>query len=353
MKDWKKTTIKKNDSLEKAIKVLHLGGLRLALVVDDKMKLLGTITDGDIRRAILDHLPMSTVIEEVMSKDPLTALISDSEDAVMSKMRSRDLLHIPIVDKDDILVGLKTLQDLTYNNKLHNPVVIMAGGFGKRLHPLTEDLPKPLLEVGGHPILETILSRFIKYGFHNFYISTYYKAHQIHNYFGDGSSLGVNINYINEDKPLGTAGSIALLPENLPDLPILMMNGDVLTNVNFEHLLNFHQEHNGIATLCIREYDVQIPFGVVDIKKQKAKKFLEKPVKKFFVNAGIYVFERDLINRVNSGQYIDMPTLLENQINDGYTVNVFPIHEYWKDVGHMEEYKSVNNAFNNGFSLDD
>ena len=262
-------------------------------------------------------------------------------------------MHIPIIDKDNVLVGLKTIQELTYNNKLDNPVFIMAGGFGKRLHPLTEDVPKPLLEVGGQPILETILSRFIKYGFHNFYISTYYEAHQIHEYFGDGSTLGVKINYVNEDKPLGTAGSIALLPENLPDLPILMMNGDVLTNVNFENLLNFHQKHDGVATLCIREYNIQIPFGVVDIEKQKAKKFLEKPVKKFFVNAGIYVFEKDMINRVKPGQHIDMPTLLENQINDGYTVNVFPIHEYWKDVGHMEEYKSINNAFNNGFSLDD
>jgi NDP-sugar pyrophosphorylase family protein len=210
-----------------------------------------------------------------------------------------------------------------------------------------------LLDVGGRPILETILGRFIKSGFHNFYISTFYKAEKVRKYFGDGSSWGVNINYVNEDKPLGTAGSIGLLPSDLPDLPVLMMNGDVLTKVNFEHLLSFHKDQLGIATMCIREYDVQIPFGVVDIEKNKAKGFLEKPVKKFFINAGIYVFEKEMINSVKVDQCIDMPNLLEQQIKKGKNVSVFPIHEYWKDIGQMEDYQSANNSFVNGFSLDD
>ena len=229
----------------------------------------------------------------------------------------------------------------------------MAGGFGKRLHPLTEDTPKPMLNIGNQPILETIMRRFIKSGFHNFYISTYYKAEQIRDYFGDGSSLGAHIQYVNEEKPLGTAGSIGLLPKNLPKLPILMMNGDVLTKVDFEHLLKTHIDQEGMATMCIREYDIQIPFGVVGIKNQQAINFLEKPVKKFFVNAGIYVFEPEMINKVKVGENIDMPDLLNQQIKEGQRVNVFPIHEYWKDIGHMNEFNSVSELFNNGFSLDD
>ena len=353
MKDWQKVTLKISDSLDKAISVLHHGGLRVALVIDAENKLLGTITDGDIRRALLKHLNMESLVDEVMNKSPLVALNTDSVDTIMSRMKSRDLLHIPIIDENNKLVGLETLQHLTYGKKYDNPVFLMAGGFGTRLHPLTEDTPKPLLKVGSKPILETILDRFIKAGFHNFYISTYFKADMIHEYFGDGSSWGVNIKYIDEVKPLGTAGAIGLLPSNLPNLPILMMNGDVLTKVNFENLLNFHQKQSGIATICIREYDFEIPFGVVNIENQNAKSFLEKPVKKFFVNTGIYVFEHEMISKVKAGDYLDMPTLLEQQITEGRTVNVFPLHEYWKDVGRIEEYQSVNNSFSNGFSLDD
>ena len=160
-----------------------------------------------------------------------------------------------------------------------------------------------------------------------------------------------NIEYVNEEKPLGTAGSIGLLPKNLPKLPILMMNGDVLTKVNFEHLLAFHQEQKGIATMCIREYDVQIPFGVVNVEDQQAKSIVEKPIEKYFVNAGIYVLEPELVNKVNPNTPIDMPNLLEKQIKEGKSVSIFPIHEYWLDIGHMKEYKSVNDSFSNGFTL--
>jgi dTDP-glucose pyrophosphorylase len=353
LKDWSQITLKISDSFEKAIKVLDSGGIRVTLVVDKNNKLLGTITDGDVRRALLKHIQMDSSVEDIMSKNPTTALNSDSAETILSKMKSQDLLHIPIIDENDILVGLETLQHLTYDKKYDNPVFLMAGGFGTRLHPLTQEIPKPLLNVGGQPILETIIGRFVKAGFHNFYISTYYKADKIHEYFENGSAWGIKIEYLNEDKPLGTAGSIGLLPKNLPNLPILMMNGDVLSKVNFEELLAFHNEKKGLATICIREYDVQIPFGVVNIKQQHVKSLLEKPIKKFFVNAGIYAFEPELINKVKVGEHIDMPNLLEQQIKEGQTVNVFPIHEYWKDIGHFDDYQSANNSFISGFSIDD
>ncbi len=172
-----------------------------------------------------------------------------------------------------------------------------------------------------------------------------YKAEKIKEYFGDGSAWGIKIEYIDEAKPLGTAGSIGLLPKNLPKLPILMMNGDVLTKVNFEHLLFFHQQQKGIATMCIREHVVQIPYGVVNAEEQQAKSIVEKPIQKFFVNAGIYVLEPELVNKVNTNTSIDMPNLLENQIEQGEKISVFPIYEYWLDVGQIEEYKKANREF--------
>ena len=353
MTDWKKITLKISDSLETAITVLEAGGLRFAVVLNKKGKLLGTITDGDIRRAILDRVGMDCLVEKVMNNNPTTALSSESSELVMSKMKSKDFLHIPIVEENGILVGLETLQHLTYNKKCDNPILLMAGGFGTRLHPLTKDTPKPLLKVGNHPILETILVRFVKAGFHNFYISTHFKAEKIKKYFGDGSAWGIKIEYVNEEKPLGTAGSIGLLPKNISKLPMIMMNGDVLTKVNFEDLLTFHRQQGSIATMCIREYDVQIPFGVVNIDEQQLKNIEEKPVQKFFVNAGIYVVEPELVNKVNPNTHIDMPNLLEKQIKQGRSVSIFPIHEYWLDIGHMKEYESAHDSFSNGFTLDD
>ena len=353
MEDWSKILLKSSDSLEKAIKVLHNGGLQIALISDKKGKLLGTITDGDIRRALIKHRGMNCLVEELMNKNPVTSMSSDSSDVIMSRMKNRSLLHMPILDEKGLLVGLETLQHLTYGKKHDNPVFLMAGGFGKRLHPLTENTPKPLLKVGNQPILESIIKRFIKAGFHNFFISTHYKAEKVQAHFGDGSVWGVKIKYVNEKKPLGTAGSLGLLPKNLPNLPILMMNGDVLTKVNFEHLLTFHKEQDSIATMCIREYDVQIPFGVVNIEEQQVKNIMEKPIEKYFVNAGIYVLQPELVNKVKSNTPIDMPNLLEKQIKEGISVSVFPIHEYWIDIGHMKEYESVNVSLNNGFTLDD
>ena len=350
MKDWSEVTLKISDSFEKAINVLDQGGLRVTLVVNKNKMLLGTITDGDIRRALLKHMPMDSKVEDIMNKTPISALNSDSAEEILLKMKSRDLLHIPIINSNGVVVGLETLQHLTYSKKYDNPVFLMAGGLGTRLHPLTKDTPKPLLNVGNRPILETILSQFIKSGFYNFFISTHYKAEMIHEYFGDGSSWGVNIEYVDEDKPLGTAGAIGLLPKNLPNLPIFMMNGDVLTNVNFQNLLDFHNEKKGLATMCIREYDVHIPFGVVDIKQQRLHRLVEKPIKKFFVNAGIYIFEPELAHKVKPGEHIDMPNLLEKQIKDGQTVNVFPIHEYWQDIGQINDYQSANKSFSNEFS---
>ena len=345
MKEWNELLLKPSDTLETAIQRLHAGGKRISLVVDENRKLLGTVTDGDIRRSLIKHVTMDCSVTEVMNNTPSTALASESSDLIMSKMKRRDLLSIPLVDNYGILVGLETLQHLLEKRRYDNPVFIMAGGFGTRLHPLTEKKPKPLLNIGNRPILETIIKQFIEAGFHNFYISTHYKAEMIRDHFGDGSSMDVNIEYLHEEKPLGTAGSLGLLPGSMSDLPIIMMNGDLLTKVNFEHLLDFHQEQTSLATMCVREYDFQVPYGVVEIKEQHVTTIVEKPVQKFFVNAGIYVLDQKLINKIDGKSYLDMPNLLEAQIENGQKVSVFPIHEYWLDIGRMEEYESAHQAF--------
>ena len=341
MNDWRKVLLKPNDSLEYAIKVLHEGGFRIALVSDKNDMLLGTLTDGDVRRALINKLTMESHVKLVMNFNPITVNNNTESKEIISLMSSQGLLHMPIIDENGFLCGLETLHNLIEEPKYDNPIFLMAGGFGTRLHPLTEHTPKPLLKVGLKPILENIIEQFIKYGFHNFYISTHFKSEQIMDYFKSGEKYDVNISYVHEDKPLGTAGSLGLLPKNLPDLPIIVMNGDILTRVDFNNLLNFHCENNTVATMCVREYDFQVPYGVIEIANHKIKKIEEKPIQSFFVNAGIYVLDKSLVNRMDGKSYLDMPDLLNKEINKG-GVSVFPVHEYWLDIGHLNEYEKAN-----------
>jgi len=348
MDDWRKVLLTPQDSLERAVKVLHEGGCRIALVADKFGMLLGTVTDGDIRRALINQLTMESSVSLIMNGNPITVDDKVKNKDILSLMSDKSLLHMPIIDKDGILCGLETLQQLIESPIYDNPIFLMAGGFGTRLHPLTKSTPKPLLKVGNKPILEMIIEQFINYGFHNFYISTHFKSEQIRDYFKDGKLHNVSVKYVHEDVPLGTAGSLGLLPDNLPSLPIIVMNGDLLTKVDFKNLLNFHCEHNSEATMCVREYDFQVPYGVVEIDNYNIKEIKEKPVHRFFVNAGIYVLNRSLINKVDGKSCLDMTDFLEKELNNG-GVNAFPIHEYWLDIGQMEEYEKANREFSTVF----
>jgi dTDP-glucose pyrophosphorylase/predicted transcriptional regulator len=341
-KDWKKIILKSNSTMKEAIKVLNDEALRIIMVVDNNQKLIGTIADGDIRRAIFDHKDMKVHLGEIMHKTPITISDQLSEKQVISLMKEKDVLQIPILDSEGIVMGLKTLQN-TYDVEVHeNTVFLMAGGFGTRLQPLTENVPKPLLKIGASPILEIILKQLIDSGFRNFVISTHYKAQMLKDYFGDGSKWDVNISYVYEESPLGTAGSLGLLPKKNNDLPVLIMNGDLLTKVDFNSFLNFHNNQNGVASMCVREYDIEVPFGVVESVNQKLTNILEKPTHKFFVNAGIYILSQSLIDKLDGLARIDMTTLLENQIKEGLEVNIFPLHEYWLDIGHLEQFEQAN-----------
>jgi len=289
---------------------------------------------------------MSTELSDIMHRNPVVADVNNDRDALFEMMKNKGIYQMPIIDADNKIVGVETLQHLIDIDKKDNPVFLMAGGFGKRLRPLTDDTPKPLLKVGKRPILETIIKQFSKYGFHNLILSTHYRAEMVREHFGDGDRLGVNIQYVYEDSPLGTAGSLGLLPSGLPDLPIVIMNGDLLTKIDFERLLDYHNNEGKIATMCVREYDFQVPYGVINMYNNKIDSIIEKPVHKFFVNAGIYIVEPDLLSDIDGESYLDMTSLLQTKIDEGVDIGMFPIHEYWLDIGRIDQFDQAQHDIN-------
>ena len=343
MHDWQSVMLSPHASMEDAIRRLDETALGVVMVVNEDGRLLGTITDGDIRRALLRHCAMECELQKIMFTESTVADVSQSNESLFALMKSSGLQHIPIVDDERRVIGLETLKDYLEVDRVDTPVFLMAGGFGKRLHPLTEHTPKPLLKVGQKPILEAILDQFVLAGFHNFFISTHYKAEMVRDHFGDGSRWGITIQYIHEESPLGTAGALGLLPKEKIGLPLIMMNGDLLTTVDFEHLLNFHNEHGGDVTMCVREYDFQVPYGVIESDHHRVTGIVEKPVHNFFVNAGIYVLSPKVLEQVDGINYLDMPHMLETVIEQEGQVNMFPLHEYWLDIGQMEQFEKAQN----------
>lgn len=341
MKNWQTLLVKPDTTMSDAIEVLDRGAQRIVLVVDTEAHLLGTVTDGDIRHALIKRMPMDLPIHQIMCVTPKTAQEDWNRDLILSTMEKHALLQLPIVDAQNRIVGLETLHDILKKRRRDNPVFLIAGGLGTRLHPLTHACPKPLLKIGEKPILELILERFIDAGFHRFFISTHFMPEMINAYFGDGSRWGVTIQYIHEDHPLGTAGALGLLPHDEIDLPLFMMNGDLLTSLNFQNLLDFHHEQDALATVCVREYEHRVPFGVISFEGHRITSIVEKPVQRSFINAGIYLLSPEFIRSVSPGARTDMPDLLLRHIHAGRPVNMFPIHEYWLDIGRMDDFKQA------------
>jgi dTDP-glucose pyrophosphorylase len=344
MSKWNDVLVPATVSIREAAQVLDQKALQIVLVTDDEERLLGTVTDGDIRRAILRGVDLTEPVQNVMNQNPVTASVDESREKVLGEMKRRGLHHIPLVDDRGHIVGLDTLDELIRTPVRENWVVLMAGGLGSRLRPLTDDCPKPMLKVGGKPLLQTILENFVECGFRRFFISVNYMSEVITSYFGDGSRWGIEIRYLHENQRLGTAGALSLLPER-PMAPVLVINGDLLTKVNFGQLLDFHTDHRAKATMCVREYDLQVPYGVVKIDKHRITAIEEKPVQHFFVNGGIYVLEPDALDLIASNTYFDMPTLFQALIDGQQETVVFPIREYWLDIGHLADYDRANGDY--------
>lgn len=337
-KNWEKVVLTPEHLVLDALEVINTEALRICLVVDKEQRLLGVVTDGDIRRAILSNVGLTQSIMLVMNSSPVTIPPNLPRTQLLETMRTHSVLSLPVIDNAGQLIGLETWEYATQVSAYDNPVFIMAGGFGTRLRPLTDHCPKPMLKVGEKPILEMLLSQFVKAGFKNIYISTHYMPEQITDYFGDGSAWGANIRYVYEETPLGTGGALGLLPSDIPLLPLIMINGDVLTTVDFERLLKFHNKEQPAATMCVREYDYQIPYGVIQGDGHRIIEMKEKPIQRYFVNAGIYVVSPEVFMSVPKQMRIDMPTLLEKHISNQENVLMFPIHEYWLDIGRMDDF---------------
>lgn len=344
MKHWRNVLISPKTTILETIKIIDDSSLQIAIVIDEDKKVLGTVTDGDIRRGILKNISLDSTVDKIMNRNPVLASIHDSLKKIEMIIKKGNYRHIPIVDERNCIVGLKTIKDILVQEKKENPVILMAGGLGTRLRPLTYSQPKPMLKVGNKPILETILEGFIDYNFYRFYIAVNYKSELIKEYFGDGSKWGVKIEYIHEEKRLGTAGALSLLKET-PQLPMFVMNGDLLTKVNFEQMLEFHYEYNSEATMCVREYTQQISFGVVQTEGHRFLGIQEKPVQRYFVNAGIYILNPNVLELIPIDQYYDMPTLFEELVKQNFRTSVFPIREYWLDIGQMHDFEKANLEF--------
>lgn len=349
MENWRRTLLPPTGRVRDALTVLDAVATRIALVADAEERLLGTVTDGDVRRGLLAGRGLEIGVTEIMNRAPKTVPPEVDRRDALRMMNQLGILHLPIVDAGGRLIGLHVLSELLENERRDNWVVLMAGGEGRRLHPITRDIPKPMIPVGGRPILETILNAFLEYGFHKFFISLNYRGEQIRDYFGDGQRWGAEITYLQETDKRGTAGCLSLLPE-VPDKPLFVMNGDLLTKVNFQSLLDFHVGNRATATMCVREYAVEVPFGVVEIEDSRIIGIEEKPVSKYFINSGIYVLDPDCLNTVPRSGVFDMTTLFGKMIENQRKIGSFPIFEYWMDVGRLTDLERAHKDFSLHFA---
>ncbi len=343
--NWKTLLLPAEASILDAMRCIDAGAMQIALVADAEGRLLGIVTDGDIRRGLLRGLELASPAHAIMNRNPLTVRKTEGRLAALELMRAKDLRHIPVVDADNKLQDIWTLQDLLQFSFVPNPVVLMAGGQGKRLGELTKDCPKPLLKVGGKPILETIVENFAEAGFRNFWLSINYKAEMVENHFGDGSKWGLNIQYLRETEPLGTAGALSLLPEPQPHT-LLVMNGDILTKISPRALLESHENSGAPATMAVKTYEMQVPYGV--IVQDATGRILgieEKPVQKFSVSAGIYAISPTAMRHIPPKAYFDMPDLFKALIAAGTPPMRYELNDYWMDIGHIADYQRANEEF--------
>lgn len=343
MEDWKKIIVYGHYKLLDVMKLIDETGLQFSVVIDKDNHLIGTVTDGDIRRALLSGKSLQVEIYEVMNKNPIFGYYDQTRQQHLRILRTNKLKQLPIVKEDHTLANLVMLDDRERKWK-DNIVLLMVGGLGTRLRPLTNDIPKPMLHVGGKPLLETIIDGFKQYGYTNFILSVNYKKEVIQDYFQNGEAFGVSITYVEESMRMGTAGALSLLPE-IPTKPLIVMNGDLLTQINFDQLMNFHLEQQSLATMCVREYEYQIPYGVIETNGPQLVAITEKPIQKKFVNAGVYVLSPEVFRYIPSDKFFDMPELFESIMKENKLASIFPIHEYWLDIGRVEDFEKANDEY--------
>lgn len=348
MHDIRKITLPSHTSIQDALKIFGTyEGTRLLLVNDEKGEFLGIVTDPDIRRGLAQGLSLQDSIESITKRHPITARPSDSKQKLIALSAEHNIYEIPIVDENGRVLRVESISALLKTARYDNAVVIMAGGLGKRLRPLTDSIPKPMLKVGSKPILQIILERFRAQGFSRIILCVNYKSHIIEEYFGDGSRFGISIQYVREESALGTAGALSLLKrDDVGELPFFVMNGDILSDMDFSAMLDFHTREGSSASMGVREFHYQVPYGVVEVNEGRICNIVEKPTQSFLVSAGIYVLEPQILSLIPKNRFFDMPSLFECVFSQkGYNACSYLITDYWIDIGRHEEYERANSEY--------
>ena len=346
---WKKALLPPGATLHEAISNLNETAFQIALISNSEGVLIGTLTDGDIRRALLRQYNMSNIIEPIINRDPLVVPPDLKNVSVLQLMQANRIHQLPIVDENRKVVGLHLMDELMEPKQLPNSMVIMAGGQGTRLRPHTENIPKPMLNVDGKPMLAHIIERAIAEGFQRFVLAVHYLGNVIEEYCGDGRKWNVQIEYLREASPLGTAGAISLLNPR-PKAPFIVSNADVLTDIRYSDLLNYHIKHRASGTMAVRVHEWQNPFGVVHTKGLNIVGFEEKPVFRHNINAGVYVLDPQVLDELKIGEHCDMPTLFNRLQNCGKNTIVYPIHEPWLDLGRVDDLDKAQNNVSKKFN---
>ncbi|MHC1682474.1 MAG: nucleotidyltransferase family protein [Clostridiaceae bacterium] len=339
--DIYKLMIDKKHSIREVIEKIDDGSKGIVVVVDENKKLIGTITDGDIRRALLKGFSLEDRIDEVIHFEPIYVYEDTPIEEIKDIFIKKAIKELPIVNKEKVVKDLISINDILLPKGKENPVVIMAGGLGTRLKDLTKEVPKPMLKVGNDPILQHIINNFKQYGFNKMLISVNYKAEIIENYFQDGYAYGVKINYIREFKRLGTAGGIKLAKDYL-EKPFFVINGDIFTNLNVESMLTHHTENKFDLTVGIRNHSFQIPYGVIETKDNLITELKEKPSINYYINAGVYCLNPNIVELIPEDQYFEITDLINLCIEKGLKVGYYEVSEYWMDIGRIEDYNKVN-----------
>jgi len=336
VKDWNQNVLEETSTVEEAIQILNSSEHKIALVTNQSRILLGTITDGDVRRGLLKGFNLQISVREILNREAIIAKTTDEDVVIRNLMERSQLTIVPLVEDNNILSGLAVLTTKVHFNKRENLMLIMAGGVGSRLRPLTDNCPKPMINVGGKPMLEHILDRAKAEGFQKFRISVNYLAEQIIDYFGDGSKFNVEIEYLVESKPLGTAGSINLLRE-VPGTAFIVTNGDVISDIKYGEMVDYHSQNSGYATMAVRQHLWQNPFGVVETSDNMITQYVEKPKVISTINAGVYVLNPESINLVSPEVSVHMSEIILKILKLNKKVLAYPIHESWTDLGRQDD----------------
>jgi dTDP-glucose pyrophosphorylase len=338
---WRNTILPVDSSIRAAISCLNESSLRIVLAVGADNRFLGTVTDGDIRRGILKGIGLDEPISQILNQDCITIKGAVPTTEALKLMKENAIDQIPLLDMDNFLIGLYIRDLLEVSHERLNPIVVMAGGMGTRLNPLTEICPKPMLKVMGKPILEHIVEKGLSEGFKRYVFSIRHLGNVIQEYFGSGSDFGVEIEYINEQDPLGTVGSLSLLKDRLA-LPFVLTNGDVLTNLDYGALLDFHINTNSSMTMVVGTHEFQNPFGVVHLDNEQVVEYLEKPIVMNYINLGIYALDPSAIEPLTVGQSCDMPELFRLLRATNKSISAYPLHEKWIDIGRPSDFERAN-----------